>query len=326
LAVKRRAFITLIGGAAAWPLAARAQQPAMPVIGFLGTATPSAWGDRVTAFSQRLRELGWIENRTVTIEYRWTEGRPESVREFAAEFVRLKVNVIVTGGTPAIIAAKQATSVVPIVFVGAGDPVSTGLVATLARPESNLTGLSSQGPDTVGKRLELLRELVPHLRRLAILFNADNLASVLEMREVQAAARILDLQIAILEIRRAADINSGFEVLKAGADALYVPPDPLVVANRLRINTLALGARLPTMYSFRDYVEAAGLMAYGANIADLFRRSADYVDKILRGAKPADLPVEQPTKFDFIINLTTAKALGLTVPPMLLARADEVIE
>ena len=325
--MRRREFLSLACGAAgARPFAALAQQPAMPVIGFLGSATPSAWGDRVAAFSQRLRELGWIENRTVTIEYRWTEGRPESVTEFAAEFVRLKVNVIVTGGTPAIIAAKQATSVVPIVFVGAGDPVSTGLVATLARPESNLTGLSSQGPDTVGKRLELLRELVPHLRRLAILFNADNPASVLEMREVQAAARILDLQIAILEIRRAADINSGFEVLKAGADALYVPPDPLVVANRLRINTLALGARLPTMYSFRDYVEAAGLMAYGANIADLFRRSADYVDKILRGAKPADLPVEQPTKFDFIINLTTAKALGLTVPPMLLARANEVIE
>jgi putative tryptophan/tyrosine transport system substrate-binding protein len=325
--MRRREFITLLGGAAAvWPLAARAQQMAIPVIGFLGTATPSAWRERVAAFSQRLRELGWIENRTVAIEYRWTEGRPESVAEIAAEFVQLKVNAIVTGGTPAILAAKRATSVVPIVFVGAGDPVSTGLIATLARPGGNLTGLSSQSNDTVGKRLELMRELVPSLRRLAIMFNAGNPASVLEMREVQTAARTLGLQVATLEIRRAADINTAFEELKAGADALYVPPDPLVVANRLRINTLALGARLPTMYSFREYVEAAGLMAYGANIADLFRRSADYVDKILRGAKPADLPVEQPTKFDLIINLTTAKALGLTVPPLLLTRADEVIE
>jgi putative ABC transport system substrate-binding protein len=324
--MRRREFLGVGGAAVVWPLAARAQQMAIPVIGFLGTATPSAWRERVAAFSQRLRELGWIENRTVAIEYRWTEGRPESVAEIAAEFVRLKVNAIVTGGTPAILAAKRATSVVPIVFVGAGDPVSTGLIATLARPGGNLTGLSSQSNDTVGKRLELLRELVPSLRRLAIMYNVGNPASVLEMREVQTAARALGLQVATLEIRRAADINTAFEELKAGADALYVPPDPLVVANRRRTNTLALGARLPTMYSFREYVEAAGLMAYGANIADLFRRSADYVDKILRGAKPADLPVEQPTKFDLIINLTTAKALGLTVPPLLLTRADEVIE
>ncbi len=325
--MKRREFITLLGGAvSAWPVAARAQQAKLPTIGFLGAATPSAWSERVAAFLQRLRELGWIEGRTVAIEYRWAEGRPESFAEIAAEFVRLKVNAIVVAGTPAIIAAKQATSVVPIVFVGAGDPVGTSLVASLARPGGNVTGLSSQGTETVGKRLELLRELIPGLRRLAIMGNVDNPASVLEMLDVQAAARTHGLQVDQLEIQQAGDINPAFQALKGGADALYVPADPLVIANRIRINTFALVARLPTMYTFREYVEAAGLMAYGANFPDLFRRAADYVDKILRGAKPADIPVEQPTKFDLIINLTTAQALGLDVPATLLARADEVIE
>ena len=325
--MKRREFITLLGGAvSAWPVTARAQQAKLPTIGFLGAATPSAWSERVAAFLQRLRELGWIEGRTVAIEYRWAEGRPESFAEIAAEFVRLKVNAIVVAGTPAIIAAKQATLVVPIVFVGAGDPVGTGLVASLARPGGNVTGLSSQGTETVGKRLELLRELIPGLRRLAIMGNVDNPASVLEMLDVQAAARTHGLQVDQLEIRQAGDINPAFQALKGGADALYVPADPLVIANRIRINTFALVARLPTMYTFREYVEAAGLMAYGANFPDLFRRAADYVDKILRGAKPADIPIEQPTKFDLIINLTTAQALGLDVPATLLARADEVIE
>ena len=327
--MKRRDFIALIGGVAgACPLAARAQQPMakLPTIGFLGAATPSAWSQRVAAFVQRLRELGWTEGRTVVVEYRWAEGRSERFLEIAAEFAQLKVDVIVAAGTPAILAARQATSVVPIVFVGAGDPVGTGLVASLPRPGGNVTGLSAQTTDTVGKRLELLRELMPGIRRLAIMGNVDNPVSVLEMREIGAACAALGLEADALEIRRTADIVPAFEALKRGAEALYVQADPLVIANQIRINTLALGMRLPTMHGLREYVEAGGLMSYGPNFPDLFRRAADFVDKILRGAKPSDIPVEQPTKFELVINLITAKALGLEIPPTLLARADEVIE
>jgi putative ABC transport system substrate-binding protein len=275
---------------------------------------------------QRLRELGWTENRTVAIEYRWAEGRDERFAEIAAEFVRLKVDIIVTSGTPQVLAAKQATSVIPIVFATAGDPVGNGLVASLARPGGHVTGLATLSDDLAGKRLELLREVVPGLRRLAIMGNVDNPFSVLELGEVHAAAGTLGLEVHTLEIQRAQDIAPAFEALKGRADALYVCIDALVETNRTRINSLALGARLPTMHGSRDFVEAGGLMSYGANIPDQFRRAADYVDKILRGAKPGDIPVEQPTKFDFVINLTTAKALGLEIPPTLLARADEVIE
>ena len=325
--MRRREFITVLGGAAAWPLAARAQQPGkLPIIGFLGAATPVATSQWTAAFMQRLRELGWVDGRNVAIEYRWAEGRAERYTEIAAEFVRLKVDVIVTYSSPPVLAAKQATSIIPIVFATAGDPVGTDLVASLARPGGNVTGLSIQGPDLAGKRLELLREVVPGLRRLAILANVGNPAAVLEMREAQAAASTLGLIVEAAEIRRAEDIGSAFEALKGRTDALNVVPDPLVNANRVRINTLALGARLPTMHNFREYVESAGLMSYGPNLSDAFRRAADLVDKILHGAKPADIPVAQPTKFDLVINLTTAKALGLEVPPMLLARADEVIE
>ena len=327
--IGRRELLAALGGAAAaWPLAARAQQPMakLPTIGFLGAATPSAWSQRVAAFVQRLRELGWTEGRTVVVEYRWAEGRSERFLEIAAEFAQLKVDVIVAAGTPAILAARQATSVVPIVFVGAGDPVGTGLVASLPRPGGNVTGLSAQTTDTVGKRLELLRELMPGIRRLAIMGNVDNPVSVLEMREIGAACAALGLEADALEIRRTADIVPAFEALKRGAEALYVQADPLVIANQIRINTLALGMRLPTMHGLREYVEAGGLMSYGPNFPDLFRRAADFVDKILRGAKPSDIPVEQPTKFELVINLITAKALGLEIPPTLLARADEVIE
>jgi ABC-type uncharacterized transport system substrate-binding protein len=325
--VRRRAFITLLGGAVVWPLAARAQQTQkLPTIGFLGSSTASAESQRVAAFVQRLRELGWIEGRTVAIEVRWAEGRNERYADIAAEFVRLKVDVIVTQGTATVIAARQATSVIPIVFAGAADPVGNDLAASLARPGGNVTGLSNQATDLAAKRLELLREIVPAFGRVAIMGNVGNPAIVLEMREVQAAARMLGLEVAILEIRRAEDIASAFPALQVRADALYVAADPLLGTNRIRINTLALGARLPTMHDFREYVEAGGLMSYGPNFPDLFRRAADYVDKILRGAKPADIPVEQPTKFDLIINITTAKALGLEIPPTLLARADEVIE
>jgi putative ABC transport system substrate-binding protein len=326
--IRRREFIsTLCGAAVAWPLAARAQQSVkLRTIGFSGQSTRSAESELVAAFTQRLRELGWIEGRTITIEYRWSEGRAERFVQIAAEFVRLKVDVIVTSGTPQVLAAKQTTSVIPIVFARSGDPVANGLVASLARPGGNVTGLSSQGGDLAGKRLELLREVVPGLRRVAILANVGNPFSVIELGEGQAAARTLGLEIDALEIRRAEDIVPAFEAIKGRVEALYVCPDGLVDANKIRINTSALGARLPTMYAYREYVEAGGLMSYGPNVPDLYRRSADYVDKILRGAKPGDIPVEQPTKFDLIINLTTAKAFGFELPPSLLAHANEVIE
>jgi putative ABC transport system substrate-binding protein len=324
--MRRREFITLLGGGAAvsWPIAAWGQQAVrLPTIGYLGTASASAQGQLAAAFVQRLRELGWIEGRTIAIEVRWAEGRSERYAEIAAEFVRLKVDAIVTHGA-AVVAAKQATAVIPIVFAVAGDPVESSLVASLARPGGNITGLSLQQPDLAGKRLELLREVVPGLGRLAILANVDNRSgAVRDMREVQAAARTLGLEVVTLEIRRAEEIAPAFEALKGRADALYVCSDPLIITNRIRINTLA---RMPTIYGTRDHVEAGGLMSYAANFPDLFRRAAEYVDRILRGAKPADLPVEQPTKFELVINLTTAKALGLTVPESFLLRADEVIE
>ena len=318
--MKRREFITLLvsGGAAAWPLAARAQQARnLPTIGFLGAITAPAQRQWTDAFVQRLRELGWIEGRNIAIEYRWLEGRTERAAEMVAEFVRLKVDVIVTHSAAPVVAAKQATSVIPIVIVAA-DPVSTGLVAGLARPGGNVTGLSMQSTDLAGKRLALLREVVPGLRRLAIMVNPGAPAAVLEMSEVETTAKTLGLDIVT--------IAPVFETLKGRVEALYLASDPLLNTNRIRINTLALGARLPTMHGVREFVEAAGLMSYGPNFPDLFRRAGDYVDKILRGTKPADIPVEQPTKFDLVINLTTAKALGITVPDSLLARADEVIE
>jgi putative ABC transport system substrate-binding protein len=280
---------------------------------------------RVAAFVQRLRDLGWIEGRTVAIEYRWSEGRTDRYTEIAAEFVRLKVDVIVaTGG--AIPAAKQATSVIPIVFPVAGDPVGGGYVDSLARPGGNVTGLSLQQTDVASKRVELLREAVPGLRRLAIIANVGNPNAVLETGGVQAAARTLGLEAATSEIRRAEDIVPAFEALKGRADAVYVVAEPLIFTNRARIHTLAMAARLPAIYNSREYVEIGGLMSYGPNFPDLFRRAGDLADKILRGAKPGDIPVEQATKFDLIINLTTAKALGLTIPESFLLRADEVIE
>ena len=323
----RRDFITLLGGAAvAWPLAARAQQGKPAIIGLLGSGTAAAQSEWTAAFVQRLRELGWSEGRNLTIEYRWAEGRSERFAEIAAEFVRLKVDVIVTHNTLPPLAAKQATSVIPIVFAVAADPLGSGFVASLARPGGNVTGLSLQQTDAGGKRLELLHEVVPELRRLAIMGNVGYRGSVLEMSEVEDTAHTLGLAVIRSEIRRAEDIAAAIEALKGHADALYVVGDPLTDANRIGINTLSLGARLPAMYIAKEYVETGGLISYGPNYADLFRRSADLVDKILRGAKPADLPVEQPTKFDLAINLTTAKALGLTIPSTLLARADEVIE
>jgi putative tryptophan/tyrosine transport system substrate-binding protein len=325
--MRRREFITFIGGAAVvWPLVVRAQQGTkLPTIGYLGSARLATESERIAAFVQRLHDLGWIEGRTTIIDYRWAEGRTERYAEIAAEFVRLKVDVIVTVGG-AVAAAKQATATIPIVFAYAGDPVGSGMVASLAKPGGNVTGLSVQSTDLAGKRLEILREIFPDVRRLAIIGNVEYAATVLEMGEAQVAARTLGLEVVKSEIRRAEDIAPAFEALKGAAEALYVCPDATMNANHARVNTLALGARLPTMHGVREYVEAGGLMSYGPSLPDLYRRAAEYVDKILRGAKPADLPVEQPTKFDLIINLVTARALGLEVPATLLARADEVIE
>jgi putative ABC transport system substrate-binding protein len=274
---------------------------------------------------QRLRELGWIEGGTVAIEYRWSEARPERYAEIAAEFVRLGVNVIVTNAF-AVSALEQATAVIPIVFVLAPDPLGAGMVKSLARPGGNVTGLSVQAADVAGKRLELLGKVVPGLRRLAVLFNADFSQNVLEADGVQAAARTLGLEVVRLEIRRTEDIQPAFSALNPRADALFVVGDALVAANLTRIITFALTARLPTSFNTRDFVQAGGLMSYGPDFSAIFRRAAEYVDKILRGANPGDIPVEQPTKFDLVVNLTTAKALGLEVPAQILALADEVIE
>jgi putative ABC transport system substrate-binding protein len=273
--VKRREFITLIGGAvAAWPLAARAQQTGkVPTIGFLGAATSSAWGSWTAAFVKRLHELGWIEGRTVTIEYRWAEASSDRMAEIAAEFVRLKVDVILTSGT-AVLPVKQATSVIPIVFAVANDPVGSGFVASLARPGGNVTGLSIQSSDLAGKRIELLREVVPGLSRLAIIANSGNPGALLEMGEMQTAARRLGLDVATFEVRRAEEIVDAFEAIRRNAQALYVGPDALMASSQVRINTLAASARLPTMYGLRTHVEGGGLMFYGPNSPDLFRRAA----------------------------------------------------
>jgi putative ABC transport system substrate-binding protein len=325
----RREFLGVLGGAAtaAWPRAARAQQAVnIPTVGFMlggSAASQRTWAD---AFVQGLRQFGWIEGRTIAIEYRWAEGRPDRTGEFAAEFVRRKVNVIVSGGTEGALAAKQATQAIPIVFAVAGDPVGTGLVTSLARPGGNVTGLSNFSIDLAAKRLELLREVMPELKRLAVLANANYSGAGLELGEIKTAAGALRLELLLHEMRRADDVASAFESLKGRAEAVYVVGDAFASAHRIRISTFALAARLPTMCGQRDYIEVGGLMSYGPNFPDLNRRAAGYVDKILRGAKPADLPVELPIKFDLVVNLITAQALGVVMPRTLIGRADEVIE
>ena len=325
IGVGRRQVMSALGGAAfAWPLAARAQPATLPTIGFLGVDAP-VWSAWTAAFVERLRELRWIEGRSIAIEYRWAEGRPKLVSEFATEFVRVKVDVILTYGT-AVPIVKQATAVIPIVFAIAQDPVGGGLVASLAHPGGNVTGLSIQSTDIAGKRVALLHDLLPRLHRLAIMVDFGNPQPVLEMGEVQAAARTLGVEVVPLAVQRAEDIAPAFDTLKGQADALYVVNDALINANRTRIITLAHSARLPTMFNTKDHVQAGGFMSYGPNYPALFRRSAEYVDKILRGTKPGDIAVEQPTKFDLAINLTTAKALGLTIPNSFLSLVDDVFE
>jgi putative ABC transport system substrate-binding protein len=324
--MERRQFIRgLCSGLAAWPFAAYAQHVGNPRrIGVLG-ANASVWRPWTTAFAARLREVGWSEGDNIAIEYRWSEGSSKRVSEIAAEFLRQEVDTIVTYGS-AVTVLKQVTTVIPIVFAVAFDPVRSGLVSSLAHPGGNVTGISIQQPALIGKRLELLRQAIPEVRRLAIMVDAGYAEPVLEADNVKTAARALGLEAARLEIWQPQDIAPAFEAIKGKADALYVVSNALIAANRARIITLARSARLPTILSYGDYVQAGGLMSYGPNFAELFRRAADMVDKILRGTKPGDIPVEQPTKFEFVINLKAAKELGLVVPSTLLARADEVIE
>ncbi len=325
--MRRRDFMAGLGIAAALPMLARAQQPSrVPTIGFLGAASREIAGPWVSAFVKRLHELGWDEGRNVTIEYRWAEASSQRYREIATELSSRKVDVIVTWASAPTLAAKRATTTIPIVFAAQMDPVGAGVVASLARPGGNVTGMSIQQTDTAGKRIELLREVVPKLARLAVMANSAAPGAMIEMREVVTKARSLGLEATAIEVGQADEVFSAIESLKGRADALYVATDPLIFSNRVRISAMAQAQRLPTIYGGREYVEAGALMSYGPNWAELFRHAAEQVDKILRGTKPADIPVEQPTKFDLIVNLKTAKTIGLELPPSLLARADEVIE
>ena len=312
------------GGAAVVSTRAAGRRPKGRIPGYHQCFCPSAMDG---AFVGRLRELGWIEGQNLSIEYRWAEGRTERFVPIATEFVQLKVDAIVTAGTAATLAAKRASSTIPVVFATAGDPVATGLVASLSRPGGNVTGLSNQAHDLTAKRMEILREVLPGFGRLAILANVGSGVAVLQMAEAKATAEKLGIVVVALEIRGPDDIAPAIDTAaKARSEALYVVNEPLVINHRERIAALALHARMPTMHDIREHVEAGGLISYGPNFPDLYRRAASHVDKILRGTKPQDIPVEQPTKFDLIFNVKTAKALGVNTPPMLLARADEVIE
>lgn len=325
--MRRREFISLLGGTAAgWPLAARAQQKKLPIIGFLGASTLSATKERIAAFLQRLHELGWIESQTIAIEYRWAEGRAERLNDIAAEFVGLKVDVIVTSGAAAVVAAKAATPTIPIVFTVASDPVGTGLVTSLARPGGNVTGMSYEGPDLSTKRIGLLSEVAGRFSRLAVIANSGAAGAMREMHEIEAASSSLGLEILPLVIKRAQDIPSAVISINGRAEALYVCADPLVNTNRKSIIAFGLDARLPTIFGERENVEEGGLISYGPHIPDLYRRAAELVDKILRGIAPGEIPVEQPIKFELVLNLKTAKVLRLTIPESFLTRADEVIE
>jgi putative ABC transport system substrate-binding protein len=324
--LRRREFIAAFGIVAAWPFAARAQQTKTPTIGLLGGATASAQAQWTLAFVQQLRKLGWVEGQTVAIEYRWVEGRFERSPEIIAEFVRLKVDVIVTHATPNVLAAKQVTSVIPIVFSSAGDPVENGLVTGLSQPGGNVTGMSVQSAYLANKAVGLLRELLPNSTRLAMLYHIGNAVTALQMNAIKAAALTFGLDVAIVEIRSAEDIAPAIEALTGRTDALIIPSDPVYNTNRIQINSLAMKAQLPTIYFDRLYVETGGLMSYGPVWSTMWSSAAELVDKILRGARPADLAVQQPTKFEFVINLTTAKALGLSLPRITRARADDLIE
>jgi putative tryptophan/tyrosine transport system substrate-binding protein len=324
--VRRREFITLLGGAAAWPLAARAQQGAMPVIGFLGGVSPT---DTTRALRQGLQETGYVEGENVAIEYRWAENQLDRLPTLAADLVRRRVAVIVaTGGTAPAVAAKAATTTIPIVFTVPEDPVQLGLVASLSRPGGNLTGVNLFVGELVPKRLELLRQLVPAMTRVAVLVNpAYPARAELQVREAESAGRAMGLQIQIFSAGSGPEINTVFASLaRERPDALFVNPDPFFVARRVQLATLAARLAIPTSFSVRDPVDVGGLMSYGTNILDAYRQAGVYTGRVLKGAKPADLPIVQSSKFELVINAQTAFMLGLTVPASLLTVADEVIE
>jgi putative ABC transport system substrate-binding protein len=324
--MRRRAFITWLGGAAAaWPLAARTQQSAMPVVGFLSSSSPRPYAPMVAAFRQGLKEVGYVEGQNVAIEFGWAEGNYERLPGLAADLVRLKVDIIITQGTPAAFAAKQATTTIPIVMAIVGDPVDSGIVGSYSRPGGNITGSSFFFPEINAKRLELMKSLVPGLKRAGVLMNPDNLAMTSVLRAMDEVAKAMDVKLSHVEVRRLDELDSAFAQAKSQIEAHTVIDEGLFIANAKRIAELAIRNRLPGA-GFREYCEAGGLAAYGVNFPHIWRRAAVFVDKILKGTKPADLPIEQATRFEFIINLRTAKSFGLDVPPTLLARADEVIE
>jgi putative ABC transport system substrate-binding protein len=325
----RREFISLIGGALSWPLAARAQQPAVPVVGFLDTRSPDALADRLRAFRQGLRDNGLVEGENVAIVYRWAEGQYDRLPELAAELVRRQVAVIAAcGGTPSAIAAKATTTTIPVVFVAGEDPVKLGLVTSLARPSGNLTGINFFGAELSAKRLGLLRELVPAASRVAVLVNSANATTTETMvRDLEPAARGIGLQIQILNASTRQEIDAAFATLvRARSDALFVAGDSFFQIRRVQLISLAARHAIPAVYSLRDYVEAGGLMSYGYNIAEAYRQVGIYTGRILKGAKPVDLPVVQSSKFELLLNAQTARVLDIEIPPTLLARADEVIE
>jgi putative ABC transport system substrate-binding protein len=327
--MRRRQFITLLGGAAAtWPLAARAQQPAkIPRIGFLGNSTATMEANLIGPLRDGLRELGYEEGRNVIIEFRWADGKYDLFPALVAELLAAKVDVIITAGTPATLAIKKATSTVPLVFIAVGDPVGTGVVPNLGRPGGNITGLSSIAPDLEGKRLELLREVVPKLSHVAFFLNPANAFHTASMRQARVAAQSLGIKLQPMEVNKSEQLDGAFaSIVKEKPDALLILADRIFLHNRKRMMEFAIQQRLPSVNAYRELVEAGGLISYGPSYEDMHRRAAVYVDKILKGTKPADLPIEQPTKFTLLINLKTAKTLGLTVPPTLVARADELIE
>jgi putative ABC transport system substrate-binding protein len=327
--IQRRDFITFIGGAAAaWPLAARAQQGKTFRIGYLGVSSPSLEPHYVAAFREKLRELGRIDGENIAIEYRWAEGQDNRLPSLATELVDLHPDIIVTTGTPGALAAMQATKTIPIVMASSADPVAAGLVASLARPKENVTGFTILGPELEAKRLELLKQTVPSLAQVAILRNPNNPAVVSYFEATKTAAQTLQIALdPVAEVRQPGEFDAAFlSIARARPHALAVLADRFLLAHRKQIVEFAAANHLPSMYPYREYVDAGGLISYAPSNIELFRGAATYVDKILKGAKPSDLPVQEPTKFEFVVNLKTAKVLGLTIPPTLLATADEVIE
>jgi putative ABC transport system substrate-binding protein len=325
--MRRREFITLLGGAATWPLAARAQQPAMPTIGFLDTRTPEAITDRLRGFRQGLKETGFVEGESATIVYRYADNQLGRLPELVADLVRRRVTVLLAGGAPAALAAKAATTTIPSVFLIGDDPVRHGLVASLARPEGNLTGINIFIGELATKRLELLRALVPTATRIAVLINQTDPVTRNQLREVETAAVTMGLKIQVLDANTGGEIYAAFETIgREPPDGVFVAASPFLNGRSVQLAQLAAFHRIPSAFALREGVEVGGLMSYGANVVDAFRQAGSYTGRILKGAKPADLPVVQSSKFELVINAGTARMLGLTVPPSLLATADEVIE